>query len=768
MTIKKSSLAVALLLAVLIAGCRKQSSMTVKVHVKTGDGEDVNGAVVTVDHELIGETNAFGTLSYSFDAEQGSIHRIDVAKENETYYFAPHFETVKVPKAAKSEWDVAATLYMVPKPRATKANLSEAIEPDKLSVGEKDATPVAVKSTHDQGVWSSYPFLEEEEFTPSTVDLSISEDLSVQETKPSLDETPLFTVHTYQGKEPMPHTEVYSCLTGQVPELLCTSNERGRCVIRSATTLSATSWSLLIKNPHTKTQILSGPFEKNANVRANLASGKSDDYLVVYDDFGLRKPVADASVVLAKETAIQKTSACGVISVVAPKIPVEGPAHLRISHGSIRTGQQEFNVDTQDNKKFHMVEVEPLKHRLPSFVVEPVLPGANLTQEDFQAWFSVSQSKRTNVDAIRALKASKLEALRLDEFQDLNRAKNRGVAVVLKQIKPWDADLKSLEMASHRVRVVLFRVGLSLSASVQIFDAKGSQVFAARQVVPSTGDMPRVIATALQSFTAVVAKNGAPTWSQQDAIAPIGRWLLVRSERDTGSEPNWKALDTGSTLVLKPGVGYLDMQVTVASEAILTAVFNPLNYQEDLVEKIYEESSVMNATQIQSLLSGVAKEHPQRRRLDLMAAYVESLGRDPAVLHLEAVAHDLPAESESLNRQMNRSMALVMLADRESASKEERLKNATDGMQLLDKIASAEPVALDTTSTAALKRLALFYRGQAKAIVGDLKGDPMVAMDAEADTREFLKRSDDAPAKNPREERLRVAASKVLKTTDLQ
>lgn len=764
MTIPKVALTVATALALLVVGCRKQSSMTVKVHVKTGDGDDINGAVISVDHELIGETNAFGTLSYSFRAEQGSIHRIDVSKENDTYYFAPHFETVKVPKAAKSEWDVTATLYMVPKPRATKANLSEAIAEVKVTAPEQSATTTAPTSSRDQGIWSAYPFLEEGDATPSTVDLSVTEDEQGQAKNMEADETSLFTVHTYQGKEPMPHTEVYSCMQDRAPELLCTSNDRGRCVVRLDTALSSASWSLLIKNPHTRTQILSGPFEKNANVRANLVAGKSDDYLVVYDDFGLKNPVADASVVIVNEPSMLKTSMCGVLSVPVPKT-AESKVHLRVSHKSIKNDSQEFDFDTQERKAFRTVEVMPAKHRMPSFVVEPVLPGANLTQEDFQQWFSVAQSKRSNTDIVRALKSSNLKAVRLDEFQDLSRVTNRGVAVVQKSIKAWDDNPKNLAAASHQVRVVLFRAGVNLSASIQVYDARGIAVFSAREIVPSSADLPRVITTALQPLT---TKNSTPKWSELNVVGPVGRWLLVRSERSNTSEPDWHAIDAGATLILKPGRGYLDMQVTVAANAVMTAAFDPLIYQEDLVEKVYEESTALNVAQVLSLLSGIPKDHPQRRRLDLMAAYLESLGTDPAVGHIASIAHDQNEDFESIPQQMNRSIALVMLADRQSFAKEERLKNALEAIPLLDKIADSEPPASDVAAATSLKRLALFYRGQAKMIVGDLKGDPMVAMDAEADTREFLKRSDHAPTKSSREERLRIAASKSLKATDLQ
>lgn len=767
MTILKRALILATAFAFLFVGCRKQSSMSVKVHVKTGDGEDINGAVVSVDHELIGETNAFGTLSYSFNAEQGSIHRIDVAKENETYYFAPHFETVKVPKAAKSEWDVTATLYMVPKPRATKANLSEAIVADPGAAPESSVGPVITKTGRDQGIWSAYPFLEEDDATPSIVDLSATEDQAIQEKKDAAEDLPLFTVHAYQGKEPMAHTEVYSCVHGKVPELLCTSNDRGRCVIRSSSALSSASWSLLIKNPHTKTQILNGPFEKNANVRANLIGGKSDDYLVVYDDFGLKKPVSDASVVIAQEPSIFKTSMCGIASVAAPK-SAEAKTHVRVSHSSIKHGLQEFDADTLDNKPFHLLAVVPVKLRAPNFVVEPVLPGANLTQEDFQQWFNVNQSKRSNVETIRALKSANLTAIRLDEFQDLHRATNHGVSVVQKNIRAWDGDEKALAVASHRVRVVLFRSGLPLLASIQVFDSHGVPVFASRQTVSSSADLPRVIATSLQSFTTMIAKNGAPTWSQEDVVGAVGRWLLVQSERNMPSVPDWQALDAGSTLLLKSGSGYLDMQVTVAPDAILTAVFDPLKYKEDLVEKIYEESAALTATQIYSLLSGIGKDHPQRRRLDLMTAYLESLGSDPSVEHLDRIARDLDGTSESPHRQMNRSIALVMLADRESSSKEERLKNASEALYLLDKMASTESRTASGVEVASMRRVALFYRGQAKTIIGELKGDSMVVMDAEADTKEFLKRSGDASAKSSHEERLRIAAAKTLKATDLQ
>lgn len=755
-----------IIICMLAVGCiRKQTSMTVKVHVKTGEGEDVSGAIVSVDHESVGETNAFGTLSYSFDAEQGSVHRVDITKESETYYFAPHYETFKAPKKSAAEWNVSAVLYVVPKPRANKANLSEAIDKSENSQPAiaEDRSLAAVKGTKDQGIWAGYPFIDKEEHVASSIDVSVIEDGVDLPQSPS--ELPLlFTIHTNQGKDPLAKAAVYGCAPGKTPELLCRSNDRGRCVVHDDEATLNEMAAIIVKHPNIKTEVISGPFQKNSNVRANLSAGKSEDYIISYSDFGAKTPVANASVVIANDSSALRSSPCGLVSVVQAKNESVGKTRVRIAHASIKDGSEEVAVDANDRgSNFRVVTVSPAKRRSPRFVVEPVIPGANLVNEDFKLWFDVNQVRRMNMDSVQALKKTGSEAMRLDEFQDQTRSKNHGIAVVERNIKAWDDDRKRLDLATHRIRAVLFRSGVVMSVSIQIFDASAKQVFALKQTVPSTVDFPRLISTTAHAFANAISKGETVKWSSDDDISPVGKWVVVRSPSNAPGEQTWHVVEAKSSFLLKAKPGYLDAELSLSPNAILTLISDPVTFEEDLVDKIYEESSQLSASNVLALIKNVSSDHPQRRKLDLMAAYLESLTGEGSDYLQKIASTTSDDDARMSDLQMNRGIALALLAELEKNPQDIRVKNAVEAIQVFDKMLSGKNATND-----AAKRIALFYRGQAKVTLAGLKDDAVMSLDGEADTKEFLKRSDAVSDKDPREDRLKISAAKTLKSLEVQ
>jgi phosphoribosylformylglycinamidine (FGAM) synthase PurS component len=154
---------------------RNQTNVTLKVHVKTPEGEDINGAIVSLDSEQVGETNAFGTLSYSFKSEKEAVHKLEIVKESDSYYFASYADSKTLPKASSYEWAVDSTLYMVPKPRPTKLNLSADITATESEASSDLIMPGNVTAgSRDAGVLNGFPFLEEESSLRSEMDLTLS------------------------------------------------------------------------------------------------------------------------------------------------------------------------------------------------------------------------------------------------------------------------------------------------------------------------------------------------------------------------------------------------------------------------------------------------------------------------------------------------------------------------------------------------------------------------------------------------------------------
>lgn len=748
-------------------GCvRKQTNINLQVHVKTPEGEDISGAIVSLDREEIGETNAFGTLTYSFKAEQGSDHRVDVTKEAETYYFAAYSETKKIPKIASSEWRLEGIMYMVPKPRPTKSNLAAEIISDTDEKSQDNHSTELVPVAHrDSGLLNAFPFLDEDINSKSELDLS-----AVEGTFAALsDADPQFTVHTHMGHDPLANVEVYSCIAGKIPELLCKSNNRGRCVVRATGPTSTSVWSLIVKHPTSRTQIINGPFERSSNVRLSMVSGRSEDYLFVYDDIGPSHPAQSVAVAITGDSSILTSSSCGVISTV-PHSVTSDARHVRATHDSIKGGIHELDLVVQATP-FQDVALMPVKKSMPRLVVEPLVPGPNLTEEDYKRWFEASPLRRVNSEIVSSIKISGIEAIRLDEFQDLNRTTNKGVTVVERTIKAWNKNAIALGVATHRVRSILHRSGdpqsLSLSLSLQLFDAQGKSVFSARRAVLTANDISVVEKALIQNF--VTAMNSNKTLENNAQIDPVGRWLIVPLGRDSATkqvEGGPIAVDGSHSVLIKAPKGHLNTVIKVSEDAIVTAVHDPITFEEDLVEKLYNESAQMTASQLLHVVLEIKKDHSQRRTLNLIAAYLESLIPDSNREHLLALAQDVD-ETGAVVRHINRSIALVMMADRESEPKDSRIKNASEAIKILD-VSLGGKVASSGSATSSQRRVALFYRGRAKSILGELTSDSMTTMDAEADIREFMKRTDGESSLMPGEERLRTAAAKTLQSLDAQ
>lgn len=137
-----------LFLTIGFAACDpKHSAVKLNVMVKTPAGDPVAEAVVSINRNIVGDTNAFGTFKWEFDTKQGSKHRIEIRKQGETYYFAPHLETVVIPKKQDFEWNIHATMYMAPKPKVDK-NLEPESPPSKENTDLVNVDQVA-ESTLD-------------------------------------------------------------------------------------------------------------------------------------------------------------------------------------------------------------------------------------------------------------------------------------------------------------------------------------------------------------------------------------------------------------------------------------------------------------------------------------------------------------------------------------------------------------------------------------------------------------------------------------------
>jgi hypothetical protein len=515
---------------------------------------------------------------------------------------------------------------------------------------------------------------------------------------------------------------------------------------------------LIVKHPTSKTQIVNGPFERNANLRFSMASGRSEDYVFLYDDIGSNPPAAGISVAVTGDPAVLTSSVCGVVS-MNPKSVTSDARHIRVTHAALEGSVKELDMTVRATP-FQEVRLKPAKKSLPRLVLEPLLPGPNLTEEDFKRWFEVSSLQRITDDLKTKLKSSGVEAVSLQKFQD------REIAVVERTVKSWNNNPNSLVLASHRVRSVLYRSAVAgqptpLSLSFQISDAYGKSIYSAQKEVLTVNDIIVAENALIQSFNNAMEKDLPLEKGTQ--IDATGNWLVVFS---TGDIKTPLAVDGSHTIRLKAPARSLDKLIRTTPDAVMTVVYEPITFEEDIVEKIYNEASHMTAGQLLKLVLEMKRDHVQRRELNLLAAYLESLTPESNREHLTALI-EAKVGSDGSVEQINRGIALVMMSIRESELKEERIKNASEAIAIFDTALNhKEKDSVGFALTPFQRRVVLLNRGQAKSVVSGLKNDAMLSMDAEADIREVMKPNGDSSKMTTDEQRLRAAATKTLKSLE--
>jgi hypothetical protein len=110
------------LMLTLLAGCTaKEATVALTANVKTNQGDPVQGAVVSMDGQAIGETDLNGVFTTRVNVPVGERKRIEIKKESDAYYFAPYYENFTLADAQPQELSLNAVLYFVPKPQTTMA-----------------------------------------------------------------------------------------------------------------------------------------------------------------------------------------------------------------------------------------------------------------------------------------------------------------------------------------------------------------------------------------------------------------------------------------------------------------------------------------------------------------------------------------------------------------------------------------------------------------------------------------------------------------------
>jgi len=255
------------------SGANAQLSVSAKMR----DGAPVPEAQVKIDGELIGETNAYGTFSTKYRLDPEISHDLSITKDDQSYYYSPHSEQFKVSAGGENNIAISATMYLVPKPNSRFAVAKSSVNSEAMSPVQSPtmapvhgATPDKItESLNSPSATITTPLVPLIQI-PDQIRPSNKNETTIANPKPSF-----FTAHVFSGRAPLGNAEV-KWIDHRNVETLCTTNERGRCVIKSPEQINQEGTVIVSHAGYQSTQKQLKP-EENQNLRVNLIAGASAD-----------------------------------------------------------------------------------------------------------------------------------------------------------------------------------------------------------------------------------------------------------------------------------------------------------------------------------------------------------------------------------------------------------------------------------------------------------------------------------------------------------
>lgn len=246
------------MVSIIIAGllitvaCQREVPIPFRIEVRTNQGDPVHEAEVKIAGQSVGYTDAKGVMDIKHPVVQDSQVSVEITKSSDSYYFAPHVDSINLARTKERPVNIKAVLYFVPKPKpvqATDTNVTTAEsvasseqQPD-TSAASEPTTPQEIKAESPVAVVSP----QVDQVTPSTEsapkEVNTLADMAGQNAQPVPVKKVMVTVHVFSGKSPVPAADVkFIGPTGEDEDTpKCKTNVRGRCAIQLD---EGSSWSL--------------------------------------------------------------------------------------------------------------------------------------------------------------------------------------------------------------------------------------------------------------------------------------------------------------------------------------------------------------------------------------------------------------------------------------------------------------------------------------------------------------------------------------------
>jgi len=296
----KNSLTV--LCALFCVACTETTTNTsIHVTAKRPDGSAVPLATVQIDGEIVGETNAFGTLQLSKNLNTKGDHIISVSVDDPTYYYSPHSEKFRADSRRDNRIDISAVMYLVPKPK-------------NLMTQKLKHSPVPLEQTKTISSELQASGASLAETALPLIDLNLGHFDSPEEPLPekvtAITDQAIFNVHVYSGHAPISNAKVtWASHSSQVST--CMTNDRGRCALWKDKKLVG-SGTILVQKKGFESSLKEILPDENQNIRFNLKSGSTVDLRVFSAHPNADDPADGVSIVVGRDM-VTKSNKSGFI-----------------------------------------------------------------------------------------------------------------------------------------------------------------------------------------------------------------------------------------------------------------------------------------------------------------------------------------------------------------------------------------------------------------------------------------------------------------------
>jgi tetratricopeptide (TPR) repeat protein len=325
------------ILALSAQSCRFfKAEATFKIRVTDGSGDPIPAAQISIQKQLVGQTNDHGQAEISLELPVDEGVLVEINKPSTQLFYAPYFETVRINKGDLNHFNVQATLYAVPK--NTAETPAPTAEPEDQKLADTPAplenpapTETTAQESEDAGLISALQAVNTEGQSNLQEMEPFDPELSAQKAANTLLEngdasSRLITFYAASGRENVSDAHVLygDPERGQWLEG-CTTNARGRCTLTLPASFATDNVHILVRAPNYQPQTKIISLAHGDKVRVDLIRGQALEVFALQKSYKSIRGLHDVSIKLDNKE-LGRTDSFGYFSQHLPQKSADGIA----------------------------------------------------------------------------------------------------------------------------------------------------------------------------------------------------------------------------------------------------------------------------------------------------------------------------------------------------------------------------------------------------------------------------------------------------------